>query len=422
MERNVDLDFPRIERKEDHSTNPYVLSLRRLLRNPIGVISLIIIGVFFLVGVLGANIRPDSTKDANHQILQIEKQKPGFRATFLLIRKNEIEEEPPSFLSKLFFGYEKLNYIYLPIVPGKIKMYKNNLIVQLYRGEGESIEYDSINMADIVYPIDYTKPYSEQGDYVIFYTLNGEIISTQSSVLYEKILKENIVEKKYYLGTDTFGRDMLSRIMLGATVSLTIGFVSVFISIIIGVILGAVAGYFGGFVDEMIMFIINVFWAIPSLLLAIAISLIIGKGMWAVFIALGLSGWPEIARVVRGQTLVLRETDFIKAAKAMGIPPFRIIIFHLIPNCISSIIIFAASGLATAIISEAGLSFLGIGVQPPTPSWGKMIRDHYGYILTEHAYLAIIPGFFLCILVLAFTLLGYSLRDAFDIKGLQTKS
>jgi len=411
----------RIEKVRDYSTNPYILPLRRLLRNPAGIISLTIITIFIVVALLGANIRPDPSYDANEQIPQIDRKPPGFKATFLLVRKNKVIEKK-NFFQLLLFGGQESPYMWIPIMPGSLTFSRNSVIVELYREEqnteGEKMK---LNVVDVVFPIDYSRPYSEHGDYASFYTLDGSFHTVRFADLYDIIRKEHIRERTYYLGTDVFGRDMLSRIMLGSAVSLTIGFLSVALSTIIGVLLGAIAGYFGGIIDEIILFILNVLWSVPSLLLAIAISLVLGKGMWQVFIALGITGWPEIARVVRGQTLTIKEMDYIRSARAIGLSPWQIIIIHIIPNCISTIVVYSAYGLATAIIAEAGLSFLGVGVQPPTPSWGRMIRDHYGYILTQDAHLAITPGIFLTVLVLAFTLLGYAVRDAFDIKGISSR-
>ncbi len=162
------------------------------------------------------------------------------------------------------------------------------------------------------------------------------------------------------------------------------------ISLIIGITLGAIAGYFKGYVDDIIMWLINVIWSIPTLLMVIAITLVIGKGFWQIFIAVGLTMWVEVARVVRGQVLSVREKEYVEAARALGFGNARIIFRHILPNIMSPVIIISAANFATAILLEAGLSFLGIGVQPPVPSWGTMIKEHYGYIIMDKAYLAIL--------------------------------
>ena len=157
-------------------------------------------------------------------------------------------------------------------------------------------------------------------------------------------------------------------------------------------------------------------WSIPTLLLVIAITMALGKGFWQIFIAVGLTMWVEVARVVRGQVMSLKEKEFIEAGKALGYSNSRIIRKHIIPNVLSPVIVISAANFASAILIEAGLSFLGIGVQPPVPSWGTMIKEHYGYIIVDLAYLAIIPGLAIMLLVLAFTIVGNSLRDVLDAR------
>ena len=177
------------------------------------------------------------------------------------------------------------------------------------------------------------------------------------------------------------------------------------------------AGYFRGYIDSIIMWFVNVVWSIPTLLMVIAITLALGKGFWQIFIAVGLTMWVEVARIVRGQVISVRELEYIEAGKALGYNSFRIIFKHILPNIIGPLIVVSAANFASAILIEAGLSFLGIGVQPPMPSWGGMIKDHYAYIIMDKAYLAIIPGIFLMFTVLAFMLLGNGIRDAFDVKN-----
>jgi peptide/nickel transport system permease protein len=181
--------------------------------------------------------------------------------------------------------------------------------------------------------------------------------------------------------------------------------------------LGALAGFYRGWVDKVILWLINVIWSIPTLLLVVAITMALGKGFTQVFIAVGLTMWVEVARIVRGQFFSLREQQFVEAGKALGYKNSRIILKHILPNIIGPVIVIAASNFASAILLEAGLSFLGMGAQPPMPSWGMMIKENYGYIVVDAAYLAIWPGVAIALMVLAFTLLGNGLRDAFDIKS-----
>ncbi len=191
---------------------------------------------------------------------------------------------------------------------------------------------------------------------------------------------------------------------------------AVILSLTIGIVLGAFAGYFGGVVDDAVMWVINILWAIPTLLLVFAITLTIGKGFWEIFVAIGLTMWVSAARLIRGQVLVIREMEYITAAKAIGLSDMRIIFRHILPNIAGPLMVIAASNFAAAILIEAGLSFLGIGVQPPQPSWGLMIKEHYNFLLTNKPLLAIIPGAAIMLLVYAFNVLGNALRDVLDVR------
>jgi len=225
-----------------------------------------------------------------------------------------------------------------------------------------------------------------------------------------------IVSHRFWLGTDRYGRDMLSRLMAGCWISFSVGIISLSISLLIGITLGAIAGYFGGKIDDFIVWFFNVVWSIPTLLLVIAITLVLGKGFWQVFVAVGLTMWVEVARLVRGQVMEMRSKEFVEAGRAFAFKSRRIILNHILPNISGPIIVISASNFAAAILIEAGLSFLGLGAQPPQATWGKMISEHKGYIITGDAYLAIYPGIAIFLLVLSFVIVGNGLRDAFDSK------
>lgn len=224
--------------------------------------------------------------------------------------------------------------------------------------------------------------------------------------------------RTYWLGTDKAGRDELSRLLLGTRISLGIGLVAVLISLVIGVAVGAVAGYFGGWVDSVLLGLMTVVWSIPGIMLVIGISLALdSKGVWVSFVAVGLTMWVDVARVVRGQVLGLRSATFIEAGRVLGLPTSRLIFVHLLPNLRGPLIVLATSNFAAAILLEAGLSFLGLGVQPPAPSWGLMVKEGYDLLGTQAGlWLTLLPGLAISLLVLSFNVLGNGLRDAFDPK------
>jgi len=213
---------------------------------------------------------------------------------------------------------------------------------------------------------------------------------------------------------------MLSRLILGTRISLSVGLMAVIISMLLGVTIGSIAGYFGGWIDAALSWLMNILWSLPALLLVIAISFALGKGLWQIFIAVGLSMWVEVARLVRGQVMSLKQVEYIEAARSLGFNNTRIISKHILPNIMGPILVLASSNFASAILLEAGLSFLGFGAQPPMPTWGSMIKEHYGYIVMDAAYLAIMPGLAIMLLVYAFNLVTVGLRDAYDIKSQST--
>lgn len=366
--------------------------MKKLLRHPSAVFGLVIIGIALLIAVLGANVRPDKTPFANDMMITLANKPPGFEAEVIRIAGNRKKEG--NFFSNLFFGgtvsYDKI----IPVSEWKIE--GEMLRYREYSDEGEKFPEQEISLTEVV----------------------GEAQAklVRGEALEKLVLEEHLEKRKFYFGTDKFGRDYFSRLMGGAIVSLSVGFIAVIVSLLIGVVLGSVAGYFRGRADDLIVWFTNVVWSIPTLLMVMAITLMLGKGFWQIFVAVGLTMWVEVARVTRGQFMSLREKEFVEAGKVLGFSDARIIFRHILPNTLGPLIVISASNFATAILIEAGLSFLGIGAQPPMPSWGSMIKEHYGYILLDKAYLALFPGLAIALLVMAFVLLGNGIRDVFDIK------
>lgn len=353
------------------------LALQKFKKNFWGVFSLIYIGLVGIISVFAYVFAPDSSQNANQMHVSIHSKSPGFSVDMLTI-PSEVENDQ-NWFDIIFFG-KKNTSTEIPI--SKYKLEGNQLTYTEYVSDGLQGQ---------------TK------------TINADFITDNSA---KKIIKK----RTFYLGTDKYGRDLLSRLLVGARISFFIGFVAVFISLVIGIFMGSIAGYYGGKIDAAIMWIINVTWSIPTLLLVIAITLALGKGFWQVFIAVGLTMWVEVARVVRGQIISAKEMQYVTAAKALGFDDFRIITKHILPNILAPVIVICAANFAAAILIESGLSFLGIGAQPPMASWGAMIKDHYNYIILGKPYLAILPGLCIMFLVMAFMLVGNALRDALDVK------
>jgi len=354
------------------------LALQKFKKDFWGVFSFYFIVFVGLVSVFAYVFAPDDSQYANQMHLAIHSKRPGFKVTMLTI-PSKIKVNQSGF-DRLFFG-KKNTDTEIPISAFEIK--DTALIYKEYASDG----------------------------------LEGAEKKIKRSAFPNNSPKDFIQEKSFLFGTDKYGRDLISRVLVGARISFFIGFVAVMISLLIGIFMGSIAGYFGGKVDAIIMWIINVTWSIPTLLLVIAITLALGKGFWQVFIAVGLTMWVEVARVVRGQIISAKEMQYVTAARALGFNDFRIITKHILPNIMAPVIVISAANFAAAILIESGLSFLGIGAQPPMASWGAMIKDHYNYIILGKPYLAIIPGLCIMSLVMAFMLIGNALRDALDVKN-----
>jgi peptide/nickel transport system permease protein len=388
-------------------SDPSSSNWKVFLRNKLAAAGMLIIMLTSLIAVLGYLITPDDTPQANDMLVQLSLKKPGASFTILRIKKED-RTETVNFISKMFFG-QPSPWRNVPITAYRFD--KDSIYVREYIGDEDVAAETAYNC----YNISAKKSIS----------VKPSTRNTQKEVLKEaslqavqiQITDQQIVRKTFWLGTDIYGRDMLSRLIIGARISLAVGFVSVLISLIVGVAVGSAAGYFGGKTDDLLSWLMNVLWALPALLLVIAISFALGKGLWQIFVAVGLSMWVEVGRLVRGQVIALKQVEFIEAARALGFSHYRIIRHHILPNITGPILVLAASNFASAILLEAGLSFLGYGAQPPTPTWGAMIKEHYGYIVIDSAYLAILPGLAIMLMVYAFNVVTIGLRDAFDVKS-----
>ena len=350
------------------------LTWARFKREKQGMISLFFILIVIAIALLGYLITPDNSPYCNRQQLEISLQKPAFTVSMLQL-KPSWEVQKVSWGRKMLFGQPDL-YQYVPITS-----------------------------------------YRQQGDTLYAVLFGQDETQTERYALSEVCSEQPIVNKTFWLGTDRYGRDVLSQLLMGSRISLAVGFISVFIALLIGIFIGAIAGFYRGKIDDILMWFINVVWSIPTLLLVIAISFALGRGFWQIFIAIGLTTWVDVARIVRGQVISLRETEFVEAGRALGYSNLHIIFRHIIPNVLGTVIVIAASNFSSAILMEAGLSFLGIGVQPPTPSWGTMIKENYAAIVLDNAYLAIAPGIAIMLLVLAFMLISSALRNAMDVRS-----
>jgi oligopeptide transport system permease protein len=346
---------------------------KRFRKNKMAFAGLLFILLMVLMGILGYLITPDQTPYANSMHLQLSNKKPGRGFDFLIISRNK-NIKKVNFLERMLFGQEA-DFKSIPVTAYREE--GNKVYAREYIGDDEQAE-------EAVYPL---------------------------------LGKENRYRQTFWLGTDIYGRDLLSRLIIGIRVSLSVGLMAVLISLFIGISLGALSGYFGGKIDASISWFMNVIWSLPSLLLVIAISFALGKGFWQIFIAVGLSTWVDVSRLVRGQVMALKQVEFVEASKALGFSTSRTIIKHILPNIAGPILVVASANFASAILLETGLSFLGFGAQPPMPSWGSMIKEHYGYIIMDAAYLAILPGLCIMVTVYAFNLLAIGLRDAFDVKS-----
>lgn len=319
-----------------------------------------------VMAVFAYLIAPDNSPSANAQFPFMAAQKPGFSVDILHLKTNKAIV-PSSWWQTLCFGQITTEEL-LPVKSYRLQ--DNRLYAETY---GNGVLRD-LAASDLV----------------------------------------RVEHRTFWLGTDRLGRCIYSRLLVGARVTLGVGVLAVLLSLFIGTVLGALAGYFGGKLDTLVMFVANVIWSVPTILFVFAVVLTFGRGIGSIFIAVGLTLWVETARLVRGEVQGLRQAGFVEAAHALGYSQSRIIVKHILPNILGVVLVSAAGNFASAILLEAGLSYLGFGIAPPAPSWGTMLNENRGFLTTSNAYLAILPGLAIMLLVLAFNLVANGLRDKQD--------
>ncbi len=389
--------------------SPQHKAVRRFLKNIPALAGLIVIVISVFISIFSYLIMPDSTRNADEQVLSLRTENPGVEVAFLTMVRNK-QVEDVSWFQRVLDGSPS----YLEWIPIQSYSFEKEFIkVRLYEGKNEAGEEITFLLADVLYALSPDSDTSKSS----FSTLDGTTVNRISSDYKNIVMKHHIVQKKFLLGTDKNGRDILSRMILGTRVSLTVGLVSVLISLLIGVFLGALAGYFGSWVDDLISWFISVFWSIPTFLLAMGLAISVGGSKsLMIYIAVGLTMWVDMARIVRQQFISLRKAEFVEASQSLGFSHLRTIFKHILPNIMGPLVVIMASDFANAILIEAGLSFLGLGVQPPKPSWGQMLAEYRDFLNTDKSYLTLIPGFAVMILVLSFNLIGNGLRDALDVR------
>ena len=351
-------------------------TFKKFLNTVTGPVSLVVIMLWVLIAIFAVVLSPDKTPLANNLNGNLALRAPG---TVQLIYKdfNRMNSFSGNWFTRNFWG-ENNNYSEIPVYSYRFQ--NDSAFIQIYdRGVAKETVGHALTGLDTV-----------------------------------KWKGKHFVIKRFPWGSDKRGKDVKSEVFHGARISILVGFFSLSIALLIGISMGLVSGYYGGKVDSIIQFVISVMWTLPTFVLVLAFSVSLGKGLWQMMLAIGLVSWVDIARLVRGQVLSVKEKEYIQATKILGFSDFRILFKHILPVLRGNILIVASANFASAILLEAGLSFLGMGVEPPTPSWGMQIQEHFTFITFGRAYLALIPGICLASLVLSVNLLSNALRDVFD--------
>lgn len=351
-------------------------NIKKFLRTYTGPLGLLVVVLWILISIFAVILSPDKTPLADNINGNLALREPGSE---VVVYKQDLglDIKPANWFKRSFWGVQK-KYREVPVF--KLQFKNDSALIRVY---DRGFPKEQIRVA-----------------------LEG--LDTASWK------EENLLFKEFKWGADKRGRDLMSQVFHGSRISILVGFFALAIALIIGISLGLVSGYFGGRIDQVIQFIISVMWTLPTFVLVLAFSVSLGKGLWQMMLAIGLVSWVDIARLVRGQVLSIKEKEYIQAAQILGFSNLRILFKHILPILRGNILILASANFASAILLEAGLSFLGMGVEPPTPSWGILIQEHFSFITFGKAYLALIPGLCLASLVLSVNLLSNALRDVFD--------
>ncbi|MCC6412340.1 MAG: ABC transporter permease subunit [Saprospiraceae bacterium] len=436
---------------------------RRFRRNAAAVAGLLFLGFAVFIALFAYLLAPDGTPNANNQVPELALLPPGSRVPVLQVRSNT-ETPVAGFFEKMLFGAE-LPYKIIPLAETNVFTEGDSLRFRRYGSNlwekipGSSLYHATWERRETGHPqggnvdVERRETGHPQGDSDVSERREtghpqgenvdverretghpqGAPLQTPNSKLRTPISElqspnselrtpnsnlrtPNSELRTFPLGTDRYGRCMLSRLLLGFRVSLGVGALAVVVSLSLGLFLGLISAYFGGRVDHLVMLLINTVWSIPTLLLVFAVVMALGRGIGIIFLAVGLTMWVEVARVVRGQVMQLRSMPFVEAAQSMGLGSWRVVFRHILPNLLGPVLVLTAGNFATAILLESGLSYLGFGVQPPAPSWGSLLNENYGYALSGRPILAVAPALVIALSVLAFNLVGNGLRDALDVK------
>lgn len=342
-------------------SSPTRIAFNAWIKQPFGVIAAAYLLLLTLLALFAPWVSNDSTPNANRQCLPCRLAEPGRNIDFALIQRNKPK------VGNLFDGQSDVG----PSIPFDSKQVFSNGTLFTFQGYSGS---------------------------------NKEWINKDE--------RYTIKERTFILGTDPLGRDVWSRLILGGRISLGIGWLSVLVALFVGISIGAAAGFFGGKIDSFLSFFINLTWSIPTLLLVMAITIALGKGWLPTFIAVGLSTWVEIARVTRAEIMGLKQRDFALAGRILGVPAMRLIWKHILPGLRGPLMVVSASNFAGAVLIESGLSFLGLGIQPPAPTWGNMMESHRHFLISGHIHLILIPGLAILSVVLSFIVLGDSIKKS----------